>query len=61
MVVTWGYVWTLGWVCDSIPCKVVNEIVRYVGDVQMSVVLMQTHSLHDHTSLLLLNRAAKLL
>jgi hypothetical protein len=26
MVVTWGYVWAVGRVCDSIPTKFVDEI-----------------------------------
>jgi hypothetical protein len=41
MVVTWGYIWAVGRVCDSIPSKFVDEVGCYTGDVQTSIVLME--------------------
>lgn len=61
MVVTWGYFWTVKWVCDSIPSKFVSEIGCYKGDSQTSVVLMEMHSLREHAPPLVLNSAAKIL
>lgn len=61
IVVTWSYVWAVGRMCESIPSKFVDEIVCYSGDVRTSVVLMETHSLREHASPLVLTRAAKVL
>jgi hypothetical protein len=61
MVVTWGYIWAVGRVCDSIPSKFVDEIGCYTGDVRTSVVLIETHSLREHASPLVLNRVVKVL
>jgi hypothetical protein len=47
MVVTWGYVWAVGRVCDSIPSKFVDEIGCYTSNVRTSIVLMETHSLRQ--------------